>query len=113
MKPRAIKKWMRRLERSLPQRPVEPLPPGVAAAAIAAALAVAARTGERGGGHVETVVDRAMRYTIDVELDQLGRGVEPHRVKFFDDDGITLSTKPSAVAALDAILTAAGFDATT
>ena len=114
MKTIVIRRRLRQLERSLPQPAVEPLPPDVAAAAIDVGLAVAARTGERGGGRQPSVVDRAMLHVMTERLAGIERGDVGLWTKLFVDGELAgdgeLSTDPAAVAELDRILAAIGFD---
>jgi hypothetical protein len=105
MNRRIIRRRLSRLERLLPDPPVEPLPDDVAAAAIDAGLAIAARTGTMGGDEFPgSVVNRGMVCVVEERLAALERGDTTPWIK------LNASEDPRATAELDRILDAVGYD---
>jgi hypothetical protein len=115
MKRNLLRKRLRRLERSTPELEGDPLPSDVARAAMDAGAAVATRTGiwaEERGSFVERTVDLIVKE----RLAEIAAGTVTPWVTLMAFDGNNaeeLSTDPAAVASLNRILVAVGFDPST
>lgn len=119
MRASAIRKRLRRLERSMPELEGEPLPYSVVAYALRNGHAFTWRTGARGtiGFPHErpTVVDKAIVFMIQERLAAIERGDTGPWIQLVEGEyeETRLSTDPAAVAELDRILVAVGFDPST
>jgi hypothetical protein len=120
----AAKLRIRRLQRLLPEPPCAPIPADVAEAAWDAGIAVALRTGLCGGDeNPGSVVNRAMVDVMQERLAALERGDTAPWIQLTTNGWIKdvcvgdpddkLSTDPAAIAELDRILEAVGYDAAT